>query len=112
MANAQEKIPALSPNEFQKEIIGGKNIYVLDVRTPQEYAQGHIKGAHLLDWFDHELFKTEAKRINKKDTILLYCRSGRRSNDAAHYLQSLGYTVVELKGGTMAWEESGLPLIR
>ena len=57
-------------------------------------------------------FKELAQReLSKDSTVLVYCRSGRRSLDAAEILTGIGYKVVNLKGGIIEWEEDGLPIV-
>ncbi len=104
-------IEVVSPSEFQTKLQADSNGYLLDVRKPDEFASGHLKGAHLLNWLDTENFKQEAKNLDKSKTIYVYCRSGRRSNEAATYLSDQGYTVVDMNGGILAWENDKLPVI-
>ena len=70
---------------------------VIDVRTPQEYAQGHIPGAINID---HSVIGQEISRANvgKDDAVILYCRSGRRSAVAQDALKKLGFTRTENYG--------------
>lgn len=100
----------VSPPEFQTKIAEDKNGYLLDVRKPEEFAAGHLNGAHLLNWLDTDAFKQKAQDLDKEMTIYVYCRSGRRSNEAAHYLAKQGYKVVDMDGGILAWENAGLPV--
>ena len=93
-------IEVVSPMEFQSKMDNDSNRYILDVRRPEEFAAGHLHGAHLLNWLD----------TDKSKTIYVYCRSGRRSNDAANYLSDQGYTVVDMDGGIIAWEKDGFPV--
>ena len=51
------------------------------------------------------------RNLSKVSTVLVYCRSGRRSLDAAEILTHLGYKVVNLKGGIIEWKEDGLPVV-
>ena len=76
---------------------------VLDVRTEEEYELGHIAGAILIP--DYEI-KDKAEEIltDKDQLILVYCRSGRRSKNAASALASLGYTNVKEFGGIIDWK--------
>jgi len=104
-------IEVVSPNEFQTGLAEDLNGYLLDVRKPDEFADGHLKDAHLLDWLDTESFKKEAVKLDKSKTIYVYCRSGRRSNEAAEFLSSKGYKVVDLDGGILAWEKEGFPIV-
>ncbi len=75
---------------------------VLDVRTPEEFEQGHIVGAINID---HEEIteKAESVLLNKEQLILVYCRSGRRSKIASDALVKLGYTNVKEFGGINDW---------
>lgn len=104
--NKAEAYETVSPQEFAQKIKETANAYVLDVRTPSEYAEGHIQNAHNLDWLNKATFKSGAEKLPKGDTIFVYCRSGRRSAEAADYLSKLGYKVVDLDGGFMEWTGS------
>lgn len=75
---------------------------ILDVRTEEEYAQGHIKGAILIPDYEVET-KAEELLEDKSETLLIYCRSGRRSALAAEALNGLGYTSVYDFGGIIDW---------
>ncbi|MDO4191391.1 MAG: rhodanese-like domain-containing protein, partial [Bacteroidales bacterium] len=103
-------VVSLSAHEFQQRLANDKKAVVLDVRRPEEYRDGHLKNAILMNWLDAEAFKTEAQRLKKKYTYYVYCRSGRRSLEASKYLKSLGFKVVDLKGGYLDWVKNGLPV--
>ena len=87
-----------------KEIMDTRSDFILlDVRTAKEFAAGHIKGAILIP--DYEIRLRAEKELPDKDkTILVYCRSGRRSKLAARDLAELGYTDVLEFGGIMDWK--------
>lgn len=102
----------VAPKEFYAKIYSDPTAYILDVRTPEEYTQGHLQGAHLLDWLDNITFKQGAKKLDKSKTIYVYCRSGARSAEAAQYLASLGYNAVDMEGGILRWISDGLPVIK
>lgn len=108
-SNAEVEI--VSPEVFQSRLLEDSAAYLLDVRKPDEFAVGHLMGAHLLNWLDTDRFKHEAEKIDKAKTIYVYCRSGRRSNEAARYLAEKGYNVVDMEGGILAWEEHNLPVV-
>lgn len=75
---------------------------ILDVRTQEEYDQGHIPGAVLIP--DYEIEARAEKALPDKDQlILVYCRSGRRSKNAARILVELGYTNIMEFGGILDW---------
>lgn len=101
-------VEVVSPEVFQTKLAADTGAYLFDVRKPDEFAAGHLVGAHLLNWLDPETFKRHAKNIDKRKTIYVYCRSGRRSNAAANYLAKQGYNVVDMDGGILAWEKAGL----
>ena len=89
--------------EEAKQIIDTEECYIiLDVRTQEEYDQGHIPGAILIP--DTEI-KAKAENVltDKEQMILVYCRSGRRSKLAAETLVELGYTNIKEFGGIIDW---------
>ncbi len=89
--------------EAAKNIMERESGYViLDVRTEEEFAEGHIKNAILIP--DYEIAeKAESVLNDKKQLILVYCRSGRRSKLASEELVKLGYTNVKEFGGIIDW---------
>lgn len=97
---------SVDPQQFAEKIAADSTAYILDVRTPQEFAEGHIQGAHNLDWLNRKAFQEGAPSIPKADTVYVYCRSGRRSAEAASYLSKLGYKVVDLDGGWLSWSNA------
>ena len=78
---------------------------LIDVRTPEEYAEGHIDGAKLLNVMDSTAFAVSVDRLSPDSTYYIYCRSGRRSQKAAALMVKRGLKVVDLKGGFNAWKE-------
>ena len=94
-----DTIKILSPSEF-KDAIQDKNVQLLDVRTSNEYAQGTIKDAVNLDFFQSSKFKNGIQKLDKTKPVYLFCRSGNRSQKAARILKSEGFKeVYDLKGG-------------
>ncbi len=102
-------IASISAPEFEQQI-KANSVQLLDVRTPEEYAEGHIAGAINIDVQSDDFQPTARQELSKDSTILVYCRSGRRSLDAAEILTRLGYRVVNLKGGILDWQAFGLPV--
>lgn len=107
--NSNDKIISVSAPEFDKEI-KADSVQLLDVRTPQEYAEGHTDGALNINIQSDDFRRLVEKELSKDSTILVYCRSGRRSMEAAEILTELEYKVVNLKGGIIGWKEYGLPV--
>ena len=89
--------------EEAKEIMDTEECYIiLDVRTQEEYDEGHIPGAIVIS---HEEIAEKAEGVltDKNQLILVYCRSGRRSKIAAEALAELGYTNIKEFGGIIDW---------
>lgn len=85
---------------------------VLDVRTPNEYVQGHLEGAKNANLFESDFLDQVAKKIDKKQTVYVYCRSGGRSARASQILTAAGYDVVNLVGGIMGWQRKGFKIVK
>jgi rhodanese-related sulfurtransferase len=93
----------LTEQAFEKKM-HHKNTEVLDVRTPEEYQAGHLKNAILLD-YNAGVFDTAFQKLDKEKTYLIYCRSGKRSDNAATKMKSAGFKkTYQLKGGITAWK--------
>lgn len=101
--NKQEAVYMNISAEKAKQIMDSEEGYViLDVRTQEEYDQGHIPGAILIPNTEIEA-KAEEILNDKDQLILVYCRSGRRSKMAAEALVQLGYTNIKEFGGIIDW---------
>ena len=93
----------ITPDEAKALMDSEDGYIILDVRTPEEFAAGHIAGAILIP--DYEIGeKAESILTNKEQLILVYCRSGRRSKNAANELATLGYTNIKEFGGINDWK--------
>ena len=102
----------VSAAEFQALIKSKTNAIILDVRTPNELAQGTIKNAQKIDFYD-ENFKTELDKLDKSKPVLIYCRSGRRSGIAMSTMRELGFSeVYNLQGGIIEWSNAGLEIVK
>ena len=93
------------------ELIADSNVVILDVRKADEFAEGHITGAVLIDQFQSDFVEQAQAKLPKDKTIAVYCRSGRRSANAAGKLADVGYKCVNLKGGIIAWKDAGKPVV-
>ena len=93
----------ITPAEAKAIMDSEKDYIILDVRTEEEFAFGHIEGAILIP--DYEITaKAESILADKDQLILVYCRSGRRSKNAASELAALGYTNIKEFGGIIDWK--------
>lgn len=94
------------------ELIADSGVVVLDVRTAAEFAEGHIPGAILIDQGLSDFVEKAKATLPMDKKIAIYCRSGRRSANAAGKLGDIGYKCVNLKGGIIAWKEAGKPVTK
>ena len=93
----------ISMDEAVKMMKDEKNYIILDVRRPDEYAEGHIPGA--INVPNEEIGTAEIEELpDKSQLILVYCRSGRRSKEASEKLVRLGYTNVVEFGGILDYK--------
>lgn len=114
-ARAGEEV-ALESQSFEqvdaqtfKSLIESREGVLLDVRTPEEFNQGHLAGAELIDFYERT-FQSEIAKLDKGETYYVYCRSGNRSGQTLEMMQSMGFTdVYGLKGGINVWRGAGFP---
>ncbi|MGB5693720.1 MAG: rhodanese-like domain-containing protein [Flavobacteriaceae bacterium] len=83
-------------NDFSNENLNKE--VLIDVRTPEEYQEGHLDGAININWFDPD-FTQQVEALGQKKGIYVYCKKGGRSAKAAAMLDSLGYSATDLLGG-------------
>jgi rhodanese-related sulfurtransferase len=87
-------------------------LLLLDVRTPEEYVDGHIQGARNYNYYSPE-FSVSMDRLDRDQPCLLYCATGKRSSKAREIMQKLGFqTVYQLDGGLRSWIKAGKPLAK
>jgi len=106
-----EGVTAVSAVQAQAALTDDPEIRVLDIRTPAEFAEGHVRGAVNIDFMSADF----AKRLEKLDpnaAYLVYCRSGNRSARAMKVFGRLGFSrVLHMKRGIRDWQGQGLPLV-
>ena len=111
-AQSQSEVEVLEPQTFIERVKADTSAIILDVRQPEEFAEGHLAQAINLDWLNQTVFINGLAKLNKQKTYYVYCRSGRRSQAAAGKLKAEGFQVVDLKGGYLHWVELGLPVVK
>jgi len=100
----QEAFDLIQDNEDNPDFI------ILDVRTPQEFTEGHIEGAINIDFYA-DTFRDEVAALDRDKTYLVYCRSGNRSSRSVTIMDELNFReIYHVLGGIIAWEEAGLPI--
>lgn len=98
------EVEVLRAKVYQKQVSSAPQQFV-DVRTPQEYKEGHIKGAENID-FLKENFLSKMDKFDRNEPLYIYCRSGNRSSKAAAQLTDMGFKqIIDLDGGYKAWEK-------
>ena len=101
----------VTPAEAEK-LIAAKKVVVLDVRTPEEYAAGHIAGATNVN-FNGKDFQAKLEKLDKDQTYLVHCAVGMRSAKACKKMDELQFrNLYDLQGGLNAWKKAGLPVAK
>ena len=110
MQTNQATSDRLQPADFQKALASGEYT-LLDIRTIEEYNEGHLKDAIQKDFYLTDSFTQYLQSLDKNKKYLIYCRSGNRSGKALTQMKGMGFTnVADLEGGIGAWTAANLPL--
>lgn len=109
---AQQQSDTLPPQAFSAKLKQTSGAVLLDVRTPEEYAEGHLAKAKNIDW-NGDNFEPLVSTFDKNVPTFVYCQRGGRSAAAADKLRSLGFKkVYELDGGLKEWQATDLPVVK
>ena len=103
-------IKVLAPEAFISAAKADSSAVILDVRKPEEFAGGHVKGAVLLNVLDETAFNEGLGKLDKSRHYYVYCRSDKRSHAAAEKMVEQGFTVYDMEGGFLNWTSRGLPV--
>lgn len=108
-------IKNITPEEVYISIQENKdnpNFVILDVRTPEEFLSEYIENSVNLDYYS-DTFRNDLEKLDKNKTYLLYCRSGRRSENALNIMKEFDFKeVYNMLGGIIKWKSEGLPTTR
>ena len=107
--HASKGIKSIDSATFKAEI-SSATVQLLDVRTADEFAKGHIEKSINIDVHESHFTQIVKERFDKSQPIYLYCRSGKRSMAAAQLLVKEGYQIVNLKDGILGWMDAGYPI--
>lgn len=108
-AFAADQVKHVNANGAAKLVASG-NVVVVDVRTPEEFKEGHIKGAKNIDIMDKD-FEAQVGKLDKSKPTLVHCQAGSRSERALKTFEKLGFTdVTHLDNGFAGWEAAGKPV--
>ena len=108
---ADDGIEVITVKEFAEAVKNDSTAVIVDVRTAEEFAEGHIEGALNIDVKDASAFDNGIKTFDNSRTYYVYCRSGRRSHKAATKIQALGFKVFDMEGGITAWKNADMPVV-
>jgi thioredoxin 1 len=102
----------LDVKAFNTRMASSEDKIVLDVRTNDEYNQGHLENAVMIDYYKPD-FKQRLAKLDKAKPVFVYCAAGARSEAAAQALVDLGFKqVYDLQGGMNAWKKAKMPIVK
>ena len=105
-------VSAVEAYTLIQENLDNPDFIILDVRTPEEYEEGHIADAINVN-FREETFREQLDMLDKDDTYLLFCRSGGRSGQTLPVIEELGFVkIYHMTGGMNEWAAEVLPMIK
>lgn len=111
-ACAQKGGSNLDVNQVSEMVSENQDIILIDVRTPEEFQQGHLEGAKLINFYDAN-FQEEIKKLDSAKKYVVYCRSGGRSSKSVSAMKKMGFTeVYNMSGGVLAWQREDLELVK
>lgn len=107
-----ENVRLVSPTEAATIVADPPDgLVVLDVRTPEEFASGHLDGAAVVDFYSED-FADQLAGLDRSVPYVVYCQSGNRSGQATAMMAELGFTdVVDVDGGIAAWAAAELEIV-
>ena len=109
-SDSSELAPSISPSNLHERREAGTAPVVIDVRTPEEYSQGHIPGAVNIPY---DQIAERISEVEAPNGVALYCMVGPRARKGEEALRDSGYApILHLEGGMAAWQASGLPIER
>jgi phage shock protein E len=111
LAGEPAPVPLMSQETLvERQARNDSALFVLDVRTPEEFAAGHVPGAVNVP---HDQLPNRLADVPRDKDVVVYCRSGRRSQIAADILTTNGFRrVSHLEGDIIAWQEKARPLAK
>lgn len=112
VAQHVQELPYVSMDvEDFEEHIQSRSVTLVDVRTAKEFAEDHIAGAVNIEWGPNFSYYLQKAKLKKGSCVAVYCRSGRRSKEAAKELAKRGFSVVELNYGINGWKQAAKPVV-
>jgi rhodanese-related sulfurtransferase len=107
-----QSVKKLDPQNFDKKLKESKEAILIDVRTPGEYAQGHLANAVSIDIYASD-FKSRVGKLDKTKPVFVYCKAGSRSGSAVNIMEEMGFKeVYDLSGGIIGWQQANKPTVK
>ncbi len=107
-----QPVKKLDPQNFDKKLKESKEAVLIDVRTPNEYAQSHLANALSIDIYAND-FKSRVSKLDKTKPVFVYCKAGSRSGSAVDIMEDLGFKeIYDLKGGIISWQQANKPIVK
>ena len=104
-----DAIKVLAPTEFKEKSV---NQTIIDIRTPEEFSQGHIDGAININFYDSN-FMDQIAKFDKNQPIFIYCRSGNRTTSASKKAADFGFKeIYDLEGGILYWIKNDNEIVK
>ncbi|MDO6758655.1 rhodanese-like domain-containing protein [Tamlana sp. 2_MG-2023] len=109
--SASDDYMDMSVKQFKTDV-SHDFVQLIDVRTPEEFKEGHLENAINVD-FKSSDFTDNIEKLNSDKPVYIYCRSGNRSKKSVSYFKKVGFTTIyNLKGGILAWKAKDLPVVK
>lgn len=111
LKNQADGVQVLEVATYEKKM-AQPDVQLIDVRTPEEFSQGHIENAVNIDFMADD-FDAKVASLDKEKPVLVYCKSGGRSAKAATRLKELGFkNITDLDGGISSWNNENKPTVK
>lgn len=107
---AESAAEPVTIEQAEKHLADGAQL--LDVRTKEEWDEGRLKSATLVTVTEGGFLEKAKAKLDPEKPVVVYCRSGARSEKATEQLRAAGFTVHDLKGGITAWKAAGKPVVK
>lgn len=110
--DGQSGVQKLEADNFENKLTTTTDKIILDVRTPGEFADGHLAESTLINYYDSD-FKEQVEKLDKSKPVFVYCKGGVRSANAAKILAESGFKeVYDLQGGFDSWVGAKKPVVK
>ena len=104
------EIELITPQQVYDAVYSEGSVQLVDVRTPKEYKESHVKGAQNICVTSDD-FEEKVKTLDKNKPVYVYCKKGVRSANAAKQLKEMGFTkIYDMNGGMLLWEQNKLEI--